>query len=120
MKELEMLRTIQALQVKLIEHNYLMDGADGDFGGKTEKAVKQVQADAGLEETGVADDATLAYLEDHYAVYEATKDSDALLYQLEWEPTLGLLMIHVKNTGRQRITGYTAPCGPSDTGRSPH
>jgi len=98
---------VAALQVKLIEHNYLMDGADGDFGGKTEKAVKQVQADAGLEETGVADDATLAYLEDHYAVYEATKDSDALLYQLEWEPTLGLLMIHVKNTGRQRITGYS-------------
>ena len=30
---------VAALQVKLIEHNYLMDGADGDFGGKTEKFV---------------------------------------------------------------------------------
>lgn len=98
---------VVALQVELIEHNYLADGADGDFGGKTEKAVKQVQADAGLEETGIADDETLAYLEDHYAAYEATKDSDALMYQLEWEPVLGWLTIHVKNTGRQRITGYT-------------
>lgn len=98
---------VMALQVKLIEHNYLADGADGDFGGKTEKAIKQVQADAGLQETGVADDRTLAYLEDHYAAYIPTKDSDALLYQLEWEPVLGFLTIHVKNTGRQRIIGYT-------------
>ncbi len=98
---------VTRLQVKLIEHNYLADGADGDFGGKTEKAVKQVQADAGLQETGVADDATMAYLEDHYAVYVPTKDSDALMYQLEWEPVLGWLTIHVKNTGWQRIIGYT-------------
>lgn len=98
---------VTRLQVKLIEHNYLADGADGDYGGKTEKAVKQVQADAGLPQTGVADDDTLAYLEDHYAVYVATKDSDALLYALEFEPATGWLMIHVKNTGRQRITGYS-------------
>ena len=64
---------VKALQLELIEHNYLTDGADGIFGGMTEKAIQQVQADAGLEQTGVADDATLEFLSNNYAEFEATK-----------------------------------------------
>ena len=37
-------------------------GADGDFGGETEKAVKAFQAASGLPETGVYDEATRAKL----------------------------------------------------------
>ena len=97
---------VKELQLKLIEHNYLLDGADGQCGGKTEKAIKQIQEEAGLEQTGVADDDTLAYLEEHSAAFEAKKDADVLMYKVEVDPTVHLLKVHVKNTGRQRITGY--------------
>lgn len=96
---------VKALQLELIEHNYLTDGADGIFGGMTEKAIQQVQADAGLEQTGVADDATLEFLSNNYAEFEATKDSAILMYKVECDPNLmHMLTLHVKNTGRQRIT----------------
>ena len=96
---------VVALQLDLIEHNYLTDGADGIFGGMTERAVQQVQADAGLEQTGIADDATLEFLANNYAEFVPTKDSDILMYKLECDPNLmHMLTIHVKNTGRQRIT----------------
>ena len=110
---------VAALQLQLIEHNYLAGGADGDFGGKTEKAVKQVQADAGLEETGIADDATLEYLASHYAEYTATKDSDVLLYALDCDISpLHTLNIHVKNTGRKRITGYSFKLYQCNSGKT--
>ena len=95
------------LQLKLIEHNYLAGGADGDFGGKTEKAVKAVQADAGLEQTGIADEATLEYLEDSYAELKPTKDSDILMYSLTCDISDPVLVILVKNTGRKAITSFT-------------
>ena len=97
---------VTALQLELIEHNYLADGADGIFGGVTERAIQQVQADAGLEQTGIADDATLEFLSSNYAEFEAKKDSDILMYKVECDPALmNMLTLHVKNTGRQRITG---------------
>ena len=98
---------VKALQQKLIEHNYLAGGADGSFGGKTEKAVKMVQEDAGLEQTGVADEATLEYLENNYAKFRPTKDSDIKLLSLECDTSLmHMLTIQVKNMGRKRITSY--------------
>lgn len=97
---------VEKLQLELIEHNYLQGSADGDFGGKTEKAIKQVQADAGLEQTGVADDKTLEYLSSHYAEYAATKDSDILMYSVECNTAVKLLQIHIKNTGKKKITGF--------------
>ena len=53
---------MRSLQQMLIELDYLSGGADGDFGGKTESAVRQAQAMAGLASTGVADGAFLARL----------------------------------------------------------
>ena len=53
---------VRQLQNRLIELNYLAGGADGDFGGKTEAAVKLYQQTAGLEATGIADPATLESL----------------------------------------------------------
>lgn len=47
--------TVKELQIRLIELNYLSGGADGDFGGKTEAAVKMFQKDSALEATGIAD-----------------------------------------------------------------
>ncbi len=46
---------VKALQQALIELNYLDDTADGEFGGKTETAVKNCQRMNGLSETGIAD-----------------------------------------------------------------
>ena len=53
---------VKALQNDLIEAYYLDGKADGDYGAATEAAVKQCQAENGLEETGVADPGTQAFL----------------------------------------------------------
>ena len=45
------------LQTSLIAQGYLEGKADGDFGSKTEKAIKAAQKDFGMEQTGIADDA---------------------------------------------------------------
>lgn len=49
---------IIGIQEKLKELNYLDDTADGIFGGKTETALKAYQQAEGLEQTGIADEAT--------------------------------------------------------------
>lgn len=46
------------LQNRLNELGYSIGKADGDYGGKTEKAVKRFQKDNGLEQTGIVDEAT--------------------------------------------------------------
>ena len=52
---------VKELQTRLGELGYLTKGKpDGDYGNNTEKAVKQFQKDAGLKQTGVADEATRA------------------------------------------------------------
>ncbi|MBQ3080578.1 MAG: polysaccharide deacetylase family protein [Clostridia bacterium] len=52
---------VKLLQERLAELGYLKAGsADGDYGNNTEKAVKRFQKNAGLKETGVADDETRA------------------------------------------------------------
>lgn len=50
---------VRAMQQALIEMGYLDDAADGNFGRKTEAAVKAYQKAMGLIETGIADSATL-------------------------------------------------------------
>lgn len=50
------------LQERLNELGYSVGTADGDFGGKTEKAIIQYQKDKGLEETGVLDEITYGAL----------------------------------------------------------
>jgi len=49
---------VRALQQKLIDLGYLNDVADGNFGRKTEAAVRAFQQANGLEETGAANDQT--------------------------------------------------------------
>lgn len=49
---------VKRLQKRLIDLGYLKDGADGVYGKKTAAAVQAFQKDAGLPETGTADDAT--------------------------------------------------------------
>lgn len=48
----------KAVQEKLIELGFLVGVADGDFGKKSEAAVKLFQKANGLEETGIADSMT--------------------------------------------------------------
>ena len=49
---------VKALQLRLIQLNYLSGSADGDYGGKTASAVELFQSAAGLPATGIADAAT--------------------------------------------------------------
>ncbi|MBR6008486.1 MAG: peptidoglycan-binding protein, partial [Clostridia bacterium] len=53
---------VTRLQTRLTYKGYLSAGIDGDFGNITQSAVKLYQKVAGLEETGVADSATLSSL----------------------------------------------------------
>ena len=50
------------LQNRLYQLGFLLDDRDGDFGSKTQTAVKLFQQTAGLEATGIADNATLTLL----------------------------------------------------------
>ncbi len=54
--------SVEALQTRLIALGYDVETADGAFGEKTEAAVRQAQLFAGLEATGVADEATQAVI----------------------------------------------------------
>lgn len=62
---------VKAAQQSLAERGYLAGGVDGDFGGKTEAALKLLQADYGLEETGEVDRKTLIALYYEPAALEA-------------------------------------------------
>ena len=98
---------VRALQQMLIDHNYLDDKADGSFGNKTDKAVRAVQAEAGLEETGIADAATAEYLATHSAPFVAKKDNDILLTAVECDiADAHTLHVRVKNTGRNTIVSF--------------
>ena len=49
---------VRRLQQALVDLGYLTIEPDGEFGSRTLKALKRFQADSGLEETGVLDEAT--------------------------------------------------------------
>ena len=53
---------VQKLQERLIELGYLDDDADGIFGQNTQNAITAAQQQAGMSETGVADDAFQKYI----------------------------------------------------------
>ena len=56
--------SVKALQILLIGHGYSCgkDGADGDFGTNTDKAVKAFQKDRGLTVDGIVGPSTWAKL----------------------------------------------------------
>ena len=54
--------SVLELQTRLYELGFLLDDRDGNFGNKTQTAVKLFQSAAGLEVTGIADSATQAAL----------------------------------------------------------
>ena len=97
---------VTELQVLLVMHNYLKDKADGIFGRLTEEAVRAVQADAGLPQTGEVDAATIDYLQKNSRNFVAESESDALLVGAAYDSDTENLNITVKNMGRQRIIGY--------------
>lgn len=77
---------VRELQQQLKDLGYLSGGVDGDFGPGTAKAVSAFQTAAGLEETGIADDATQRALyglsapgeaEEESAVSEAPEQTEA-------------------------------------------
>ena len=49
---------VRKLQQRLNELGYSIGTVDGDFGNKTESALKEFQSDNGIDATGVADDKT--------------------------------------------------------------
>jgi len=76
---------VALLQSRLISLNYLAGSADGNFGAKTEEALKlfqKIHKDFGLSQTGVADEATYAILFSADAIHadevvlRALKDGD--------------------------------------------
>lgn len=55
---------VSSIQQRLVDLGYLTGKVDGQFGGKTEQAVKDFQRAMGLIETGVVDDTTWSVLFD--------------------------------------------------------
>lgn len=87
---------VEALQSRLNELGYSAGKVDGQFGGRTESAVRAFQAAAGFSETGIADDATLALLYSARALAfmcDATPEPDAASEQsnapMVWIPRTG-------------------------------
>ena len=60
---------VMKMQQRLYEMGYLKDDRDGNFGTKTQTAVKTFQERAGLEVTGLADNATLTLMYSDEAPY---------------------------------------------------
>lgn len=78
-------RVVKQIQEWLISAGYSVGGtkADGQFGNKTERAVKQVQADNGLSQTGVYDQQT----------------HDALMRHMYGEETVEVVTTPTNNQG---------------------
>ena len=65
---------VRALQQLLVDQGYLnAGGADGSFGGGTEKAIKKFQADQGLEPDGVAWPQTQQRLQHDFGPWQTVK-----------------------------------------------
>ena len=60
---------VESLQNMLYDMGYLYEMADGQFGGKTEAAVKEYQRATGLEETGVVTDELMDQISQDWIEY---------------------------------------------------
>ena len=94
---------VRQFQEALVTLGYLDGGADGDFGGKTETAIKAFQAAMGLEETGVADARlqmlALSMLQPGLVLENPGKDEERLAAIAEMISDNGLVMDYDDITG---------------------
>ncbi|MBQ6325368.1 MAG: peptidoglycan-binding protein [Clostridia bacterium] len=67
---------VKTAQARLIELGYLKGKADGDFGKKTEEAVKAFQSSTGLDSTGIIDDDTMNALTGNNTSEPANPEND--------------------------------------------
>ena len=79
---------VEALQARLNAVGFPAGSADGQFGGKTESAVRAFQAAAGLPETGEADAETRRLLFSARALLYAPED-DGEDAPMVWIPRTG-------------------------------
>ncbi|MBR6706043.1 MAG: peptidoglycan-binding protein [Clostridia bacterium] len=63
---------VMIIQQRLINLGYLTGRADGDFGSRTQQALKDYQAVQGLEEDGIAGPKTMIHLFDGSSIPQAT------------------------------------------------
>ncbi len=84
--------SVQKLQTALEQAGYKLRnyGADGDFGGETAGAVKKLQKDAGLPQTGKVDAQTLAALETKSAAKLQYPEYDKLFADGTVNMTVGI------------------------------
>ena len=98
---------VRQIQIALVERNYLYTAADGSFGENTENAVRALQADAGLPQTGTVDSATRAALSRYSRGFEPQADNQLRLYAAEYDAGDACMYVSMKNQGRSVITGYS-------------
>jgi len=61
---------VEALQIMLFDMGYLSEEPDGQFGARTEEAVKEYQKTVGLEESGTVTDDLMAQISQDWADYQ--------------------------------------------------
>lgn len=61
---------VASLQMMLFDMGYLFEAPDGNYGARTEAAVKDYQCSAGLEETGVVTDELMGRISQDWADYQ--------------------------------------------------
>ncbi len=96
---------VRQIQTLLIEKNYLVDISDGSFGPKAEAAVRELQADAGLQQTGKFDQQTLRALSRMPdKKFETTQKRQIVIYNA-YRGEDGMVYFKVKNTGSEALSG---------------
>ena len=83
---------VKGIQSRLIELDFLSGNADGDFGGATEKAVKEFQSSKGMDATGIVDEAT------YEALYEGAEGLISFR-RIKWFTTRDLAEEALKSEG---------------------
>ena len=96
------------LQKRLTELGYLNDACDGQFGSKTQTAVKAFQENAGLEATGRADNDTQTLLYSDNAPYAPGAATPAPTAEPTPEPTPEADLIQPAEAGVVGVEGDNA------------
>ena len=92
---------VRDLQLRLIELGYLSGKADGDYGAKTEKAVKAFQEAADLEATGEADAETQEVLFGTSAPAAPQSTTKSKQQEKAQESSGSGMMVWIPNSGKK-------------------